>query len=209
MSSVQPPNQNRPQDPYKYKVEEIQERHNKEEFSQEEHPPIVKRSAILNYFLLLFHKLLNLFETKSLEGLSSEEVREVKSDLSLFHAALLLLQREDRSQDSLFLNQLSQLWHIILRDLSLFKRPTPLTAQFTDFVAAIQSYPATQDHTLGYYLSECSGQRWLPFPYMEMVRTLHMHSQQDPISAPLIQWIAQIDQIIDALIVSKNGQNRV
>ncbi len=204
MSSIQPPSQNRPKDPYKYKVEETQDRQNKEEFSQDTVPPHVKRSAIFSYLLILFYKLLNLFESKSHEGLSPEEELEIKNDLSVFKTALLLLQREDRSQDSFFLNQLSKLWQIVLKDHTRFQKKTPLAAQFDDLIMEMQSYPQTQDHTFGYYLNECTGQKWLPFPYMEMVQTIHLHSQRDPASSPLVRWISQIEDIMNSLAISKN-----
>lgn len=199
MSSVQPPQRNRPIDPYKYKVEETQERQNKEEFAKESGSQSVKRSAILSYLLLLFRKLLHLFEFSSRYGLSREEEKEIQHDLLQFKTALLLLGQKDHSQDLRFLHQLSHLWHALLNDSMRFRRKSTLALQFQDLIAEIQAYPPTQDHTLGYYLTECAGQRWLPFPYMEMMHLLHLHSQQTPTSSPIACWIAQIDAITEAI----------
>jgi hypothetical protein len=40
-------------------------------------------------------------------------------------------------------------------------------------IEAINHYPEKGDHSLGYYLSSSTGENWIPFPFMEILRNLH------------------------------------
>jgi hypothetical protein len=66
-------------------------------------------------------------------------------------------------------------------------------------IDAIQHYPERQQHSLGYYLSEYAGQKWLPFPYMEMIQKIHAEHLKNPTESALAQWTHRIDRLLSLL----------
>jgi hypothetical protein len=67
------------------------------------------------------------------------------------------------------------------------------------FVKELQHYPAHHEHSLGYYLTEYAGQKWLPFPYMEMLLKLHVLHKKDPQEGPLSLWSKALEEMIQIL----------
>lgn len=199
--SSQPPISGEPHDPYeKYRVEEIQkdkEPGNAAEGTksfQEKH-----HSAFAAYALLILNRFLELFERTTEQGLSTSAQEEVLNHLALFKAALETLKTEDRSQDSLFLNKLTELWHQLLEDSYSFRRHTVLATKIRTFIKELQHYPEHQEHSLGYYLTEYAGQKWLPFPYMDMIRHLHMSHKKNQENSLLSLWSKEIEEMIQII----------
>ncbi len=192
--SYQPPVGDR--DPYeKYRIIEIQK--NKETPADSQQKKISSpHSAFAAYVSLLFKKFLELFERTSERGLTASAEKEVLEHLISFKEILEILKTEDRSQDSPFLNNLSQLWHQLLEDMLRFRRQTTLSTQMRALLKQFQQYPENQEHSLGYYLTEYAGQKWLPFPYLEMIHRLHMQHKKNPENSSLASWTTALKELI-------------
>ena len=185
-----------PQDPYKYKVDEIQKDKESKENLQNSRKPHSNKSVIGAYILHLIRKFFELFEETTEVGLTASAEEIVKGHLKLIKSILEILKRENKSEDSQFLGGLSRVWHEILEDALRFKKKTPFARKFQIFIQMIQDYPRAQEHSLGYYLTEYAGKKWLPFPYMEMVQNLQAEYQADPESSALTTWTREIDELL-------------
>ncbi|MDE3045602.1 MAG: hypothetical protein KGJ02_03045 [Verrucomicrobiota bacterium] len=185
-----------PHDPYKdYKVEEI----GKDKLSDDKITPPEKEPdeslALGAYLLSLFRKCWQIFQKDTERGVSTETEKEVRANLLKLKAALEILKKEDRSQDTEFLNSLSHLWHQTLEDHLRFKRGSSFSTSFRTFVRDLQHFPEGQEHSLGYYLSEYAGEKWLPFPYLELIQKIYREHQQSPSTSALTRWTEKIDQL--------------
>lgn len=199
--SFQPPISGEDHDPFeKFRVAEIQkEKEARDDLegsvsAQEKH-----RSAFAAYASLIFKKFLELFERTTKQGLAAEAEKDVLKHLATFKAALEILKLEDRSQDSPFLNKLSQLWHQMLEDSYSFRRQSLLSSKIRSFIKQLQHYPEHHEHSLGYYLTEYAGQEWLPFPYMEMIRDLHINHKKSSGKSLLTVWSNEIEEMIQII----------
>ena len=63
----------------------------------------------------------------------------------------------------------------------------------------IQHYPEYEEHTFGYYLTEYAGQKWIPFPYMEMVQKIHSEHMKNPKGSALTEWTNLIDELLSKI----------
>ena len=71
----------------------------------------------------------------------------------------------------------------------------PVVLQIRSFFDELHSFPDPQHFSLGYYLSEYAGEKWIPFPYMEMLRKLHQEYQTNAASSSLEKWMKEISDI--------------
>ena len=110
-----------------------------------------------------------------------------------------ILQQEDRSQDPDLLNELSEVWGKIHDDLHHLNKKSDHHSPFQRWFSMIDSYPEGQEFSLGYYLSQHAGLKWLPFPYMEMIHTLHIQHQKSPYDSTLAHWISSTDLLLSLL----------
>ncbi len=196
MASFEPP---RPPDPYQYRAEPI-ERESHEKESRTDRPlPGFRRSTLLLRLLNKIHKVFSLFETTSKEGLTPTEERALRKNLAHLLESLQILTHDDRSQDPTFLSHLSLLWRHALEDAVRLKKNAPTTLLFQKLIEEVQNYPPAQEHTLGYYLKESAGLKWLPFPYMELIFQIYSIHQAEGEKSILSHWIAQIKSIKTAL----------
>jgi hypothetical protein len=200
-SSFQPPVSGGPHDPYeRYRIAEIQSDKGAPDASEgTETFQIKPRSAFAAYVTLLFKRFLDLFENTTELGLAVSAENDVLEHLILFKAALENLKIEDRGQDSPFLNSISVLWHQMLEDVMRFRRQTDLSIKMRAFIKEFQHYPNNQEHSLGYYLTEYAGQKWLPFPYMEMISRLAIQHKKNPQGSLLSRWSATLEEMIQML----------
>ncbi len=205
---------NAPRDPYEaYRVEEIErDRKSKEQKKNRpppEEPPQEKRWVVFAYVLMLMHKIIELFQGIPEKGISTQEEGGIRENLLLFKAALEMMKKEDRSQDIEFLNRLSQLWQHVLEDALHFKRISLLSKELKNLIDKIQHYPQRQEHSLGYYLAEYAGQKWLPFPFMELIQKIHAEHIQSPRQSALSEWTSQIDEILPLMKSNKDSQEKI
>jgi len=208
-SSSQPPISGDSHDPFeKFRVTEIQKEKEPRDASEGEEPFQHKpRSTFVAYIILILRKILEFFEHTTEQGLTTVVQETVLEHLTLFKAALKTLETEDRSQDSLFLNKLTELWHQLLEDSYSFRRHTLLSIKIRSFIKGLQHYPENQEHSLGYYLTEYAGQNWLPFPYMEMIRQLHAAHKKSQEKSLLSAWSKEIEEMIRVIRPQPKDEN--
>lgn len=189
-----------PPDPYeRYRVERAEADRKSKRDSEPQHEAQHSSFALGAHLLHLFYKFLGFFEDTSEKGLSTTAEEAVRNNLLSIKESFEVLKREDRSQDGLFLNRLSTLWHKALEDLVRFRKETALAVQFKSFIKEIDHYPESEEFTFGYYLLEYAGQKWLPFPYMELVQKIHDQHQKNPDSSALTRWTRLIDDLAKKL----------
>jgi len=185
-----------PKDPYeeyKRQVEAV-EREAREKGKKSEPPN--ESTLLLAQVLAWMRKVLDLF-TKIPSG--TEIGQDVRENLQLLKASFEILKIEDRSQDVEFLNALSIIWNKTLENSLHYKKGSTFSSSLKSFLKEIQTYPKEKEHTLGYYLTEYTGQKWLPFPYMELIQKIHREHANGPQASILTQWTAKIDHLIAAL----------
>lgn len=196
MDSVENPVGKGPRDPYeKYRVEGIEKDASREPPAFQPEEPEAKDAGVGAYLLLMFRKFIELFEEAPEKGLSAAMEKRVRDNLLRLKKSFQLIKSEDLSQDSAFIANLSQIWRTLLEDALQFKRGSIFSMKLKGFIKNIDSYPPQQLHTFSYYLTEYAGQKWLPFPFMEMVQKLHAQHQKNPSSSDLEQWTAQIQEL--------------
>lgn len=182
-----------PPDPYeRYHIDAVErERRAREQMSGGEPPE--EKWGLVAYFLKLVDKILDLLSSE--RGKTRVEKR-AKESLRALKSAFEILKREDRSEDIQFLHHLSKAWQDVLEDALNLQRDSVLSAEFKLLIKKIQRFPEHQAHTLGYYLSEYAGQKWIPFPYMELIQKIHSeHEKRSDVSA-LAEWTALIDRLL-------------
>ncbi|MBX7067221.1 MAG: hypothetical protein K1X28_08325 [Parachlamydiales bacterium] len=120
-----------------------------------------------------------------------------RGTLSQLKTSLDLLKVEDRSQDVHFLNDLSLSWNRSLEESLDFNQDA--LAVFNLFVKKMNHYPENQRHTFGYYLTEYAGQKWVPFPYMELVQKIHREHEMNPAGSALTEWTRLLEDTLKLL----------
>ena len=200
MDSFENPIGSQQRDPYEhYKVEPVDpDKKGKEEFEESE----PKKWALAAFLAVQLQRVVDYLQNTLEKGLSAKEETEIRENLLCFKAALDILKAEDRGEDALFLNRLADFWHKMSEDSRRFKKNAPLAAQFIAFIQSIKDYPPHEEHTLGYYLTEHAGEKWIPFPYMELIHRLHTDHQNAPASSPLSIWSKQLDRMIEQLQIT-------
>jgi hypothetical protein len=158
-----------------------------------EEPPPKEELGIAAYLLQLFQKGIDLILQS--KGRKTTTARKHLESLKIFFE---ILKKEDRSQDQEFLNQLSKTWLLLLED-SLHFESDQATLAFKAFVKKLQHYPENEPHSFAYYLTENTNQKWIPFPYMELIQKIHLGHQKNPTTSPLAEWSSLLTQLIHLL----------
>jgi hypothetical protein len=171
-------------------------REQQEREQQEERKPPDKKPHLAAQILALIKKTVE----SLLHGTKGRDPGEIKiatpqENLFFLKTAFDTLKKEDRNQDVPFLNQMSEIWHHILEDNLRVQRSDPFWIPYQNFLEDIQSYPPDEEHSFAYYLTEYTGQQWLPFPYMDLIHKIHLDYQNDPKSSALERWTRQIDEL--------------
>ncbi len=158
--------------------------------------PRTKNPTLAAQILALIKKTLDalLHHTK---GREENEVTIATPSENLFFLknAFDTLKKEDRNQDVPFLNHMSEIWHHILEDSLHIQRSDPFWIPFQNFLEDLQTYPPDEEHSFAYYLTEYTGQQWLPFPYMDLVHQIHLDYLNNPKASALERWTTQIDEL--------------
>jgi hypothetical protein len=186
----------RPDDPFEkyYRLDAVEAA--REEARRKDKEQSGKPPTLAAYVLLTLQKGLDFIKKTTPRNSSKPSKKKVETNLVQMKLSLELLMKEDRSQDDVFLKNLSLLWQKILEDSLQFKKMTPLAVQYKRFIKALASYPEGQEYSLAYYLSEYAGQSWLPFPYMELIQKLHTLSEKNPADNPLKKWSLALEELI-------------
>lgn len=176
-----------PPDPYdRYRIEPVGEDKREKErgYGGGGEPPDEKYGLFAQLLKTLYQMVTGL-----LRGERRAEKRDTASLRSL-KMAFETLKREDRSEDIAFLHHLSQTW------LHLVEEGIQQAKELKELIQKIERYPENQAHTFGYYLSEFAGQKWIPFPYMELIQQIHAEHQKYPEISALTEWTRLLDDLL-------------
>ena len=185
-----------PPDPFdKYKVESAAERQSRADPFQSETGPPKDRRGLVAELLRALQKAVDYFLQRHADP-RMDRMSAKKSLMSL-KQYFATLQQEDRSQDVDFLNELSKAWNQALEESSSFNEAAAL--KFKILTKQILSYPENHLHTFGYYLTEYAGQKWVPFPYMELVQKIHYEHEHNAHASALTEWVLLTEETIELL----------
>jgi hypothetical protein len=187
-----------PIDPFeRKKAVKIEEKQSKEESKKFKYKPVLKKMFIYLTILNSISKVSNYF-TKNNKKKSLENSL-ILNDLMLFQKSLHALMEKDLSKEAEFLNYLAYIWIKFLNDFNQFEIENErVKDKLKNFIYSIKNYPKNQEFTLGYYLSNLAGYKWVPFPYMEMLKNLYLENKKDPSTSNLSKWIEEINNLINS-----------
>lgn len=159
-----------------------------------EEPPKDKR-GLATRLIQVLQKAIDSFLERL--GGSPPHKAAIEASVSSLKTLLEILKQEDKSQDVRFLNDLSKSWNEAIQNSLEYNGEALLI--FKLFVKKILHYPEGQPHTFGYYLIEYAGQKWVPFPYMELVQKIHKEHEKSPATSPLTEWTRLLGDVINLL----------
>ncbi len=184
---------NKPTDPYEnYRIEEIQ----KDKGEKESQKPASDRPLLAAFVVYVLKKIVGFFERSPQEKACAFTEGDLRGLLIRMKELLESLKMEDHSQDAVFLQELSGVW-VLLHDTALeIPRKSHFAAQMRALIQSIRDYPEGREHSLGFYLSEYTGQKWMPFPYMEIIQGLWVDYQKNEDESQLERWCRDLDGMI-------------
>jgi hypothetical protein len=181
-------------------IEQIQA--NKESIEE-----IVKKNprALLMAALCAYIRKIALFlASRPIAGQKSALANELELEISALKKYLVFLTTKDVSRDPDYAQHLSQVWHQLLDSVKLVefleRKKTDVLNQLKTLIETFNSYPAHQEHSLGYYMTEFAGKEWLPFPFMEQLHLLYEDHLAHKKESQLSHWISSIDLILSNLM---------
>lgn len=131
------------------------------------------------------------------------DLQQILQDLYAFKKMLYTLGQEDQSHNPKFTLQLSELWHHLLEDQTLIQSleedKLQITPKIRALIDALNGYPPNEEHNLGFYLTQYVGAKWLPFPFMDILQTLHLEYQKSPATSMLSSWLGLLDSAISSI----------
>jgi hypothetical protein len=165
----------------------------KEEYVKEKKE--IPKSLLFASLMIFMKKFISLFSPKVKSRTLLIDKQQIVEDLLSFRKMLQILGHEDQSHNPEFTQQLSELWHNLL-NASQQKHEKKLPySKLQTFIDRIYAYPPSEDHSLGYYLTEYAGKEWLPFPFMDILHQLHQQYQENSQVNELNLWISQLKEI--------------
>ncbi len=193
MSNISGTGGNKPKDPYEnYRVEKIEaERFDPKRSSAPSSKKQREKTFFQNAFFLFFTKMFrSLFPPKkpSVDLLMESKIENLQKLLACFQK----MKREETYEDSSLLQNFSFLWRQFLEDVPYFKKFPILYEKLTSFIEQVHLFPKEEEHPLGYYLSEYTGEKWLPFPFIALLQKLHQEYVKNPEGSHLENWSSQV-----------------
>jgi hypothetical protein len=165
----------------------------------------ISKSALFATLTFFCKKFLNLFSQRGKSSSLFFDIQQILENLYAFRKMLQILANEDQSHNPEFTLQLSELWHNLLDDCNIvtsFEKNIPeFSSKIKLIIKKINDFPSTEDHQLGYYLTEYAGKEWLPFPFMDILLQLHQEYQKNLQMSELASWISVLNEAIFALDV--------
>ncbi len=185
------------------KIEKIQQQH--EELLRKEAEKKKPEVLLFAGFVLFIRKVLNFLGTSKSRAAASliDSVEGIIQYLDGLKKILKKLADEDVSHNPEYVQTLSDAWHDLLDAsdaLDWWERKkgeehTPIKK----IIESIRSFPPKEEHSLGFYLMEFAGKEWLPFPFMDLLHTLHTEYQSQKEKSQLGFWITSLDSTIKSL----------
>ncbi len=160
--------------------------------------------------LLVALRLMDKMVSKMLVELQDKPVIDLEKNTTdcLFelHKLLTNLKKRDLSTSIPFAASFSKNWNAMLESyipVLLRRLPKPLQIEIKEFQKALYHYPDKSDYSLAYYLTNYAGEKWLPFPFITMVRDLHIEHANRPNESLLNAWTKTLSKIIKPLTGKK------
>ena len=148
-------------------------------------------------FLNLLTRFFPFFNGKKEEN---DEMSPFSKHLQTIKALFVQIQQVDQSANSLFCEELSNAWIALIQEahvLSHTKQKGAIDLKaFLSLIDEIQHFPKDTEHQLGYYLSNYAGSRWLPVPFRDILKRLHVDEEVNQKTSVLSQWIQTIDHLL-------------
>ena len=165
-----------------------------------------EESALYATVVVALKKILHLFKRQRSEP-KEEFLKEPLYQISKqIRDLFTILKDKDMSKNPEFAESLSTYWHQLIYHIEKIeeqKIPTVVhLGKVKDFVSLINDFPPKQDHSLGYYLSQYAGEKWLPFPFMDLLEKIHTGYLDNPSGSHLSTWLFLLDEII----LSRNNE---
>ena len=150
-------------------------------------------------YLAFLNVLKNTFKAFNYNPEAKEgNLSPLKKELQTIKASFEALKVKDLSQDTNFLNYLAFTWLKFFKDFDFYPiKEKEITTLIKNFINEINSFPKENEFSLGYYLSEFAGYKWIPFPYMEILQNLHFEYQKNKENSQLEKWVNILQEAID------------
>lgn len=173
----------------------------KEKFSDV--PPRDDKQILFATFFSYLRRLFDNFSpSKELAGKVVDR-QLIIENLKEFRKLLEALGKQDLSTSAEFATELSDVWCLLLEDFDnieiIERKDLKQVASFREMMDTVKNYPPDSDHHFGYYLLQHAGKDWLPFPFIEMLETLHKEHVEDPKTGALVKWFVLLDGVIENL----------
>ncbi|HSW86239.1 MAG TPA: hypothetical protein VLG49_01930 [Rhabdochlamydiaceae bacterium] len=169
------------------------------------------KSFLAAAFIVWFKKFINIFSNRLKSQDIAVDQQQLLEDLLAFRKMLQILGNEDQSHNPEFTQQFSELWHNLIDDCnqveSLKQKNQLNISQIKLFINSMHSFPSSEEHSLGYYLSKYVGNEWLPFPFMDILHQLHQDYQESVEGSQLNQWVSMLNNAISSLGASTDLNN--
>lgn len=139
---------------------------------------------------LYFEKIFTFFHTRRSAPAPTQDTLNA---LLALRKSLVMLAGKDLSHDPEFNQQLARVWHTLLDHCN---PPFSSSHKINFLILQIKNFPLGSEHSLGYYLAHHAGEHWIPFPFMELLYTLHQEFCTSPSNSSLRHWIFLLDDIL-------------
>ena len=189
-------------DPQKFSISPVEESKKNSILIEYKKLKICSSKMLYSYlFQLLHNKTLSLLNSaKKKSGLTEKALIEAIISLK---KQIVTLKQKDLSKEVSFSITLSNNWHVLLRasnELSHYKNKPSYFEALKLFIEELMNYPAKAVHSLGYYLTEYTGEPWIPFPYMDLLRSLHEDAIIYDEKSTLQKWFTQLSTLQSSLL---------
>ena len=172
-----------------------------EERKKDQKPiPVSKKLFLYLAVLQKLQQAIRLFSnTKNKEKVEIKET-PLHKELQTIKSSLESLQAKNLSNDPEFLNYFAFIWLKFLKDFNLFLlKDEKITEIITTFMHEINTFPKDAEFTLGFYLSEFAGYKWIPFPYIDILNNLHIEDQKEKENSHLSKWINTLNELLQKI----------
>ncbi len=123
--------------------------------------------------------------------------------LKSFCSKFEVLMDHNESQNYKFVQSLSELWHQTIEyinDSDLLMQPPKHIETLKTVMKQIFQYPKKSEHTFGFYLNEYAGEKWLPFPFMDLLSKLHEDAVLNGPKSILYDWHRTLKLILEPML---------
>jgi hypothetical protein len=156
-------------------------------------PPPPKKNLILIAILSFFKKFVKIFGKTSKK---EEKISSFKTAIKSLKTCMKNLSEKDLSKDSHFLKKFSDSFKSFLDEYDLlYLMKKQKNEKVEKLLKEINNFYAKQEYPLGYYLKEYREENWHPFPFMEILKTLHLDYKKNESKSTLFTWISYLAEL--------------